>query len=119
MCVTLEQKRPDRWIARVRLETDGAWRCFQATGESRVGALIALRAAMWRYRGADYDAARRAVVAAAVSDDAMESWEREISREREAEAPTRAPAGLTLPSLRAPVGLPGAVPLDDFDVVTV
>jgi len=66
MYVTLEQKRPDQWLARVRLETDGSWRAFQATGESRVGALIALREAMWRYRGADYDEARSAVVSAAL-----------------------------------------------------
>jgi hypothetical protein len=70
MQVTIEQRRPDQWLARVRLQTDGAWRCFQAVGDSRVGALIALRGSMWRYQGAAYDAARRAVLASATRANA-------------------------------------------------
>jgi hypothetical protein len=62
MQVTIEKKRPDQWLARVRVEMDGTWRYFQAVGDSRVGALIALRCAMWRYQGPAYDAARQAVV---------------------------------------------------------
>lgn len=70
MQVTIEQQRPDQWLARVRLEADGEWRCFQAVGDTRVGALIALRGTMWRYQGAAYEAARRAVVASAVRANA-------------------------------------------------
>jgi hypothetical protein len=70
MQITIEQKRPDQWLARVRLETEGVWRCFQAVGDSRVGALIALRGSLWRYQGAAYDAARHAVVATATRGNA-------------------------------------------------
>jgi hypothetical protein len=70
MQVTIEQTRPDQWLARIRLETEGVWRCFQAEGDSRVGALIALRGSMWRYRGAAYEAARHAVVATATRANA-------------------------------------------------
>jgi hypothetical protein len=65
MYVTTEQKQADRWLARVRLETETGWRCFQAAGDSRVGALMELHHAMWRYQGQAYEAARRAVVTAA------------------------------------------------------
>lgn len=66
MYVTLEQKRSDHWLASIRLEAEGSWRAFQATGTSRMGALIALRSAMSRYHGPEYDEARTAVVSAAV-----------------------------------------------------
>jgi hypothetical protein len=70
MQVTIEQQRPDQWLARVRVEMDGTWRYFQAVGDSRVGALIALRGAMWRYQGAAYEVARQAVVSNAVRGNA-------------------------------------------------
>jgi hypothetical protein len=70
MQITIERKRPDQWLARVRVETDGTWRCFQAVGDSRVGALIALRGTMWRYQGPAYDLARQAVVSNAARGNA-------------------------------------------------
>lgn len=66
MYVITEQKRADQWLARVRLETGTGWRCFAAAGDSRVGALMELHYAMWRYQGEAYDSARRAVVTAVV-----------------------------------------------------
>jgi hypothetical protein len=65
MYVTTEQRQADRWLARVRLETETGWRCFQAAADSRVGALMELHHAMWRYEGDAYEVARRAVVTAA------------------------------------------------------
>jgi len=65
MYVITEQKQTNLWLARVRLETGTGWRCFQAAGDSRLGALMELHYAMWRYQGREYDAARRAVVTAA------------------------------------------------------
>jgi hypothetical protein len=65
MHVITEEKQTDLWLARVRLETETGWRCFQAAGDSRLGALMELHYAMWRYQGAPFEAARRAVVTAA------------------------------------------------------
>lgn len=70
MYVIAEQRQPNQWLACVRLETANGWRAFQAWGDSRVGALMALHHAMWRYRGAEYEAARRAVVSAAARPSA-------------------------------------------------
>lgn len=93
MYVITEQKQADEWQARVRLETNGGWRCFQAAGDSRVGALMKLHHAMWRYEGNAYDVARRAVVSAAcrstLSPRALRATTRPRSRGRV--ATTKAP----------------------------